>query len=133
MDNIQFQIERLKHKILGFKYISVDEGWYQIIIDCDNELTQIDPGYKILQIKEKFGGLRYYIQSSDRATSETEEKMEAVIRKYEEIASRTCEVTGKPGVLMKATSGRYKTLSPEYDSSKEFHGQYSIVEKGARN
>ena len=32
--------------------IQVDEGWYQLIIDCDRELSLFDPQYKIIQVKE---------------------------------------------------------------------------------
>ena len=66
MNQLQLQVEKLKDKILPeyYKSIDVDEGWYQLIVDCDKELTAIDPNYQILQIKQKFGGLRYYFHPS---------------------------------------------------------------------
>lgn len=44
-------------------YIQEWEGhpWYPAIKACHEELTAALPGYNIAQIKEKFGGLRYYI------------------------------------------------------------------------
>lgn len=126
MNELQLKIEALKSKIdpnYG-QYISVDEGWYQIVVDCDKELTAIDPNYRIFQIKEKFGGLRYYFQPSQ---SDTLEAMNEVVSKYEEMASRTCEATGMPGVLMKSSTGRVKTLSPDYVSGSEHYARYSII------
>ena len=126
MNELQLKIESLKSKIdpnYG-QYISVDEGWYQIILDCDKELTAIDPNYRIFQIKEKFGGLRYYFKPSQ---SDTLEAMNKVVSKYEEIAARTCEATGMPGVLMKSVGGWRKTLSPEYASEAKHYARYSIV------
>jgi len=126
VNELQLKIEALKSKIdpnYG-QYISVDEGWYQIVVDCDKELTAIDPNYRIFQIKEKFGGLRYYFQPSQ---SDTLEAMNEVVSKYEEMASRTCEATGMPGVLMKSSTGRVKTLSPDYVSESEHYARYSII------
>ena len=128
MNELQLQIEALKKKIVPeyWKSIDVDEGWYQIVVDCDKELTAIDPHYQIFQIKEKFGGLRYYFQPSQ---SDTLKAMIEVVSKYEAIAARTCEATGGPGVLMKSIGGWRKTLNPEYAASTLHYSRYKIVEK----
>ena len=86
MNQLQLQVEKLKDKILPeyYKSIDVDEGWYQLIVDCDKELTAIDPNYQIFQIKQKFGGLRYYVHPSQ---SDTSKAMHEVVTKYEKIAS----------------------------------------------
>ena len=130
MNKLQLQIEALKEKIPSSfgKYISVDEGWYQIVIDCDKELTAIDPNYQILQIKEKFGGLRYYMTPCDDTTEEQRDKMYEVISRYEVKAAQTCEATGRPGVLMKSTTGWLKTLNPEYAPSTKHYAKYSIFD-----
>ncbi len=126
MNELENQIEALKNKIIPEygKTIDIDAGWYQIVIDCDRELTQIDPHYQIFQIKEKFGGLRYYFHPSQ---SDTSAKMYSVVRKYELIAAETCEATGRPGVLMKSFTGKYKTLNPEYAAVVPTYNQYKIV------
>jgi len=112
MDELSAAIQQLAKKIKPPYYsrIEVDEGWYQLVLDCDKELSEIDPKYDLQQVKEKFGGLRYYFQPSDPTLRNT---MDAVIAKYEELASRTCEATGGPGVLMKSVGNWFKTLSPE--------------------
>jgi len=132
MNELQLQVEALKDKFLSsyYKSVDVDEGWYQIITDCDKALMQIDPDYKIAQIKQKFGGLRYYFEpSSSTYDDELWEKMNAVVLAYEKIASITCEATGNSGVLMKSSSGWFKTLDPEYAKSTLFFKNFTVVEK----
>lgn len=93
------------------KYISCDKGWWTLVSKCDKELSIIDPDYTIFQIKEKFGGLRYYYSPSNPLLSP---KMDEVVRKYEKICSMTCEVTGKHGYLMRKGQrglGLLKTLN----------------------
>jgi len=129
MNELQLQAEALKHKILGYKWIGVDEGWYQLIVDCDKELTAIDPNYAILEIKEKFGALRYYMTPSNDTTPEQRDSMWAIVHKYEELSRVTCEATGAPGVLMQSIGGWYKTLNPEYATNTVYYAKYQIVEK----
>ena len=127
MDQLQLQIEALKEKFVPeyYKSIDVDEGWYQIVVNCDKELIKIDPNYQIFQIKQKFGGLRYYFHPSQ---SDTLKEMQKVIAKYEAIAKITCEATGNPGVLMRSKSGWYKTLDPEYAKTTLYFKNYFVAE-----
>ena len=130
MNELQLQIEELKKKINPdyWKSIDVDEGWYQLVIDCDKELTEVDPNYQIYQVKEKFGGLRYYTKQSNPDDKAMSERIAGIIAKYEDIASKTCSATGEPGVLMKSIGGWYKTLNPEYAAENLHYGKYSIVQ-----
>lgn len=129
MNEVQLKVETLKSKIEPSygQHISVDEGWHQIIVDCDAELTAIDPNYQVFQIKEKFGGLRYYMSPSNDTTAQQRDVMHEVVSKYEKIAARTCEATGLPGVLMRSIGGWYKTLSPDYAAKTKHYAQYSVV------
>jgi hypothetical protein len=129
MNELQLQIEELKKKIVPgyWKSIDVDEGWYQLVIDCDKELTGVDPNYQIYQVKEKFGGLRYYTKPSNIDDKHTLMRIGDIISKYEDIASKTCSATGGPGVLMKSIGGWRKTLNPEYAAETLHHGKYSVV------
>jgi hypothetical protein len=109
------------------KWIDVGEGWYQLVIDCHNELLAIDPTYQIEQIKEKYGGLRYYCSPGNSLDVDSRQAMEDVIRKYEELSFKTCEATGRPGVLMKSAGGWLKTLDPEYAEDHYHHARYTVV------
>lgn len=127
MNELQLKVEKLREKFVAGhpNYIEVDEGWYQIIVDCDAEITGIDPDYRIAQIKEKFGGLRYYVQLSDPAKSN---QVNGVITKYEKLALQTCEATGGPGVMMRSIGGWYKTLNPDYAAETLHYAKYAVYE-----
>lgn len=129
MDETSIKLEKLKDKFADgwLKSIEIDEGWYRIVLDCDAELSQLDPDYKILQIKEKFGGLRYYFIPSESGRGETRLRMEEIVKKYEIRASVTCEATGKPGIRMKSSGGWYKTLNPDYVASADHMTAYRVV------
>lgn len=83
---------------------NVGEGWHPILRELEEELNKIDPEFILQQVKEKFGGLRYYAypHSPDPA-------FEGAIRTAEAKSERTCEVCGEPG-LIKATHHWLKCL-----------------------
>ena len=96
------------------RWVTLDKGWYKLVIDTHKKLKYIDPNYQIHQIKEKFGGLRYYYQSSFPYGSMQDEIMQAIVNNAEEIASKTCETCGiydyKARVETRVRNHWYKTL-----------------------
>ena len=91
----------------------VGEGWGQIVLECHRQLKHLDPGYRIGQIKEKFGGLRYYYDSSLAFDHLTRAVMDSVVIAAEYRCSITCEVCGSVGSL-RTNSRWYKTLCNEH-------------------
>jgi hypothetical protein len=85
------------------EYISHDwtgPGWKQLILDCDREMAQVDPDYTIAQIKEKFGGLRYYVDGDP--------KLFEIQDRYERQSYSICEECGtSSGVSTSASSTSY--------------------------
>jgi hypothetical protein len=77
-----------------YLFASCGNGWKEIIRNTDEKLKYIDPDYEIAQIKEKFGGLRYYFDSSLYYGSVAHEIMDDIVRAAEYEASRTCELCG---------------------------------------
>jgi hypothetical protein len=69
-------------------------GWKDIIDRTHDKLKYIDPDYTIAQIKEKFGGLRYYYNQSVEYGSLASVIMDDIVRAAEHEASRTCELCG---------------------------------------
>lgn len=69
---------------------NVGQGWYAIIKNLIEELLQAGWNKKLIQCKEKFGGLRFYIEGGTRDIHD-------IIRKYEKISRETCEVCGENG------------------------------------
>ena len=47
------------------RYISCNEGWYDILDKLDIKLSYLDPDYSIAQVKEKFGTLRFYFDTKE--------------------------------------------------------------------
>ena len=127
MDSIQLQIEQLRTKFVPgwLNVVQVDEGWYGIVLNCDKELSELDPDYRVHQIKEKFGGLRYYFRHSDECSLDTLDKMNQVVQKYEAESFRICEATGEPGVLMRSAGGYLKTLNPVFVAGSGHHARYT--------
>lgn len=91
-----------------FVTIQCESGWDDLIADLDKELSSIDPNYVVHQVKEKFGGLRFYFATNTDKRAE----MNEVVKRYEDLSLRTCELSGKPGVLM-SKEGFYRTLNPD--------------------
>ncbi|OBI39699.1 hypothetical protein [Mycobacterium colombiense] len=82
------------------RWLSVDAGWYPLVIATDRRLAEIDPGYVVHQIKEKFGTLRYYCAAgSDDPRREVLDALDAVTEEAERFSALTCERCGDPGIL----------------------------------
>ncbi|GLP76373.1 hypothetical protein TUM20983_34830 [Mycobacterium antarcticum] len=84
------------------RWLSVDAGWYPLVIATDARLAALDPVYRVHQIKEKFGTLRYYYwPSSDDASPELLDALDAITDDAERASAITCERCGEPGVLQR--------------------------------
>lgn len=85
------------------------DGWFELLRGLSQQLDkliQCEPEesrehYRAMQVKEKFGGLRFYMVSSTDA-------MEDLIEEAESQSYKTCEECGQPGKLRKG--GWYVTL-----------------------
>jgi hypothetical protein len=85
-------------------------GWRPLIADLELKLRALVPDYKVSQVKEKFGGLRYYANPGN-VDEETSNQFYALIRAAEAKADVTCECCGRPGRLtQRGEGGWYKTL-----------------------
>lgn len=90
-------------KDYDFSYTELDampDGWRkafgeQMCEEIQKLLEEADwvDKYRILQIKEKFGSLRWY----DSAVPDSiKERLDAIIKKYEDLSERTCFICGAP-------------------------------------
>lgn len=87
------------------------DGWFDLIYRLCEDLNQMElpEGFEVVQVKEKFGGLRFY---PDFGTEEIFNR----INLAEEESYRTCEVCGKPG---KPNKGSWiRTLCKEHRNEK---------------
>ena len=45
------------------RVLEVSESWHERLFDLDDDLTKLIPDYKLYQVKEKWGTLRFYIDT----------------------------------------------------------------------
>jgi|688.fasta_scaffold804091_1 hypothetical protein len=91
------------------------DGWFQLVYQlCDTISSYVkhekeqgrDVAVKVLQVKEKFGGLRFYIEGGD-------DFVRGAIELAENLSTHICETTGRPGQLCRKPSGWFVTLCSE--------------------
>lgn len=90
------------------KYLP-DPGWDDLLLELDGRLAEIDPSYTVLQAKEKFGTLRYYVSASDGAAPGSGDKLRELTMYFEDRSAHTCEQCGADGAKARHT-GWIKTL-----------------------
>ena len=92
----------------NLEYIECDIGWFDIIDKCLSDILKIcyeaGASVQIVQIKEKFGGLRFYT----KCDSLHERISEAEVESY-----ATCQKCGKPGKA-RNFSGWISTVCEEH-------------------
>lgn len=106
---------------------AVGAGWWPIVESlCHNIQSHIDwkeqvsaqypdryescPQVTVDQIKEKFGGLRFYYSGGDQV-------VDGMVRMAESWANRTCEVCGDPGV--RRSGGWVRTLCDKHEQERK--------------
>jgi hypothetical protein len=94
-----------REPIMNAGFFECNSGWYPLLKDLIVDLIELGWDKQICQVKEKFGGLRFY-------TNEISDEMYARISKAEYLSYQTCEVTGKPGQL-RTDLGWIETLCDE--------------------
>lgn len=92
------------------RWISCDAGWYPLVTQLDAQLAQLDPEYELHQVKEKFGGLRYYARTSSGG-DETQSAFWALIDEAEKRSEITCERCGAAATPCRRGFW-FKTLCP---------------------
>ena len=81
-----------KPKITSCDFFDVQVGWYPLIKNLIDELIRLGWDKQVTQVKEKFGGLRFYINGG---SNEIYNK----ITEAEKLSHETCELCGKKGEL----------------------------------
>jgi len=87
-------------------FFTFDEGWHDITKELIKELFAAGWDGVLLQAKEKFGELRFYIGAAN-------DECHMLIDKYERLSRTICEVCGKAGETV-ATNGWLKTVCKEH-------------------
>lgn len=123
------------------------DGWYQILDSlCSNIQSHIDWSHKskehtlkwnesnpdnqrevkepviqvvAVQVKEKFGGLRFYYDGGD-------DVVYGMVRMAESWAARTCEECGQPGKIR--NGGWIRTLCDEHEAERQAYYKERVNE-----
>ena len=79
------------------RYIAgVGNGWLGLIKELIEEAIKLGWDRQVCQIKEKFGGLRFYINGAP-------DGVHKLIREAENKSYEICEVCGEPGEMRKGS------------------------------
>jgi hypothetical protein len=103
-----------KGPILTAEYLSVSEGWYDLIKSLIDELIALGWDRRVHQVKEKFGGLRFYVENIPEGGEE-------IITKYESLSYKMCEKCGEEGQLRGGNGQWLRTLCEEHAEGREIY------------
>lgn len=95
--------------------ISVGPGWFKIINTLCKQLSKFEDEVIASQVKEKFGGLRFYIES---VSPENHKEIYQYIEDAEVKSIETCEYCGEPG--RRKGGGWVKTICDKCDDQSTF-------------
>jgi hypothetical protein len=88
----------LTHSLMAFG-IECGDGWYNILDKLFEKLNNYD--IELMQVKEKFGGLRIYLSGA------TTDEVYDLVEKAEEESFKICEMCGKSGKNLTINSWIY--------------------------
>lgn len=81
--------------LIGFGF-EVGKGWLPLLEDMFEKLDKLQKeqnlDIRVVQVKEKFGGLRVYVDGANKDVNN-------IINEAVNKASKTCEKCGNPGIL----------------------------------
>ena len=109
-------------KMFSGKYggFACGKGWWPILeklcsniqhhIDWKNKQLEVVPQVTVAQIKEKFGGLRFYYDGGD-------EQIRGMVQMAEAWADASCEECGSPG--KRRDGGWIKTLCDHHEAERQ--------------
>jgi hypothetical protein len=86
---------------VGWGYgFECSDGWGRLITDLTERISDVvggpegAPDLRVIQVKEKFGGLRYYMHGVPK---EHWDAVYDLVRRAGELSFHTCERCGRPG------------------------------------
>jgi hypothetical protein len=98
-------------RIVDSYFFAVDIGWFPLIKDLIEDLIKLGWDKQVCQVKEKFGGLRFYINyGSDEIFKR--------ISEAEKLSYKICETCGQSGEL-RNDIGWYLTLCDKHYTEKK--------------
>lgn len=93
----------------------VGAGWHPLVRVLDDAAARLN--YEVLQVKEKFGGLRYYARVPEKLEERSYVQMNNLVEACELLSFHMCEDCGAPAVQT-SIGGWIKTLCPIHTKEK---------------
>lgn len=87
-------------------FLCIGDGWKPLVRKLYDDLVACGWNRVLLQCKEKYGSLRFYV-------GEATDEQSALIQHTEETSTHVCDVCGEPGKL-RVTHGWYATTCDEH-------------------
>ena len=94
--------EPLTQNLMSFGF-ECSNGWFDLIYELSQKIVELDPNCKALQVKEKFGGLRFYVGA---ATNDVFD----LIDEHEDMSYGICESCGSTEDVTQTKRGWITTL-----------------------
>ena len=99
-----------KDPIKDSGFFECGNGWYPLIKDLITDLIELGWDKQVCQVKEKFGALRFYINTGS-------DEIFKKIHSYENKSYEICETCGEKGELRLV--GWYKTLCNKHHEERK--------------
>lgn len=96
--------------IIDSDFFDVNGGWFLLIKELIDDLIKLGWDKQVTQVKEKFGGLRFYINGGS-------DEMYNRIMDAERLSCEICEICGEKGEL-RTDIGWYLTLCEKHYNEK---------------
>lgn len=97
-------------RIMDSGICEMGPGWLLLVKNLIDELIAAGWDKQICQIKEKFGSLRFYVNSAS-------DECHRIISRYENLSSEICETCGEPGELRQG--GWMRTLCDNHSDGRK--------------
>lgn len=117
----QRQYDEIKAEFpdLVTKGFSCNPGWFPLIrgffaVVAETLEDHPEREFVLLQVKEKFGGLRIYYRLLPFENDAVANRMHEAYLTAEKASMKTCDVCGKPGVLRKQGNWWFLTRCDEH-------------------
>lgn len=109
--------------------IETGDGWFDLIYELSDKITKIDPEVQAVQVKEKYGTLRFYVGPVDKEKSDA---VYDIISEYESKSANTCEHCGSTDNVTQ-TQGWIVTLCDKcmktYNKKRGFTDNPQVMSK----
>ena len=106
--NTQHLVTRYPGLYRNGMYFECGDGWFDLIDSLSHQIEKLLVGYGsveneetmyAIQVKEKFGTLRFYMSAYTDQMEDLMDQIEDLIEDAQSLSAKTCEVCGQPGSL----------------------------------